>query len=130
MAGQPPIEFDEKDFDVIETFGRIKASYQLMADHFKCSKMTIHRRMDDENSEYCYRYKKGLNETVSALANKQIDVAMGGNVTMLIWLGKQLLEQTDKSQYEHTGKDGGPIVMTALEAIKYANDKDKKAESE
>lgn len=33
--------------------------------------------------------------------------AKSGNVTMQIWLGKQLLAQKDK--VEHTGKDDGPI---------------------
>jgi hypothetical protein len=30
------------------------------------------------------------------LAKKQIDLALDGNVTMLIWLGKQMLGQSDK----------------------------------
>lgn len=38
----------------------------------------------------------------------QLKAAEGGNVTMLIWLGKQLLGQKDKS--ELTGKDDTPLV--------------------
>lgn len=42
------------------------------------------------------------------LRAKQYQTAMAGNVTMMIWLGKQRLGQADKQ--EVSGKDGGPIV--------------------
>ena len=44
---------------------------------------------------------KGRVNLKQRLKRKQIQVAMGGNVTMLIWLGKQYLEQADK--VEETG---------------------------
>lgn len=34
-----------------------------------------------------------------------------GNTQMLIWLGKQYLEQRDKIDQAHTGADGGPIQL-------------------
>lgn len=37
------------------------------------------------------------------LRKKQFDTAMEGNVSMQIWLGKQYLEQADKSQVENKG---------------------------
>lgn len=39
---------------------------------------------------------KGRMNLKQRLKRKQIDVAMGGNVTMLIWLGKQYLGQAEK----------------------------------
>lgn len=42
-----------------------------------------------------YRQKK-LSKMRVKLLQKQFEVAMGGNVSMLIWLGKQVLGQTDK----------------------------------
>ena len=44
---------------------------------------------------------KGRANLKQRLKKKQIQVAMSGNVTMLIWLGKQYLEQADK--VEETG---------------------------
>lgn len=44
---------------------------------------------------------KGRLNLKQRLKKKQIQVAMSGNVTMLIWLGKQYLEQADK--VEETG---------------------------
>lgn len=43
------------------------------------------------------------------LAGKQFEVAFQGDKTMLIWLGKQYLGQTEKQ--ELTGKDQGPIAI-------------------
>lgn len=42
----------------------------------------------------------------------QYKAAMGGNTTMLIWLGKQRLGQSDKN--ELTGKDGGRLVIEVV----------------
>ena len=43
-------------------------------------------------------YLKGRENGKSKLRDIQLRAAMSGNVTMLIWLGKQYLDQTDKSQ--------------------------------
>jgi hypothetical protein len=40
---------------------------------------------------------------------------MSGNPTMLIWLGKQFLGQTDKTAV--TGADGGPLQVSVLDSI-------------
>ena len=48
--------------------------------------------------------KKGVSmekEEKIALKKKQFDMAMKGNVPMLIWLGKQYLGQMDKQEVEH-----------------------------
>jgi len=39
---------------------------------------------------------KGRANLKQRLKTKQIQVAMGGNVSMLIWLGKQYLDQSEK----------------------------------
>ena len=39
---------------------------------------------------------KGRGELKRKLKRKQIEVAMQGNVSMLIWLGKQYLDQSEK----------------------------------
>lgn len=47
-----------------------------------------------------------------SLRRGQMKLAMGGNATMQIWLGKQMLGQKDK--FEHGGPDGGPIPFADL----------------
>ena len=59
-----------------------------------------------------YFKKKSSNGKMS-LRRKQYQAAIEGNTTMLVWLGKQHLGQTDKSENrnEHTGKDGNPLTL-------------------
>lgn len=45
----------------------------------------------------------------SALRGWQLEAAKNGNATMLIWLGKQYLDQKDKSAHEISGPDGQPL---------------------
>jgi len=44
-----------------------------------------------------YKYKRQESMRINLL-KKQYDVAMNGNVSMLIWLGKQHLGQSDKKE--------------------------------
>lgn len=46
--------------------------------------------------KYGALYKKGNSTGKSSLKRKMWETAMGGNVTMMIWLSKQLLGYTDK----------------------------------
>ena len=46
-------------------------------------------------AEILIKNREGLKQT---LREKQIQIAKRGNVTMLIWLGKQMLEQRDKQE--------------------------------
>ena len=52
----------------------------------------------------------GRNRRNASLRRKQYEIAMSGNPTMLIWLGKQFLGQSDKS--ELTGPEGTALLPT------------------
>lgn len=64
------------------------------------SKDTLERR-------FAACIEKGRANMRASLRKRQFELALGGNVTMQIWLGKQLLGQADKVQ--HTGAGDGPI---------------------
>jgi hypothetical protein len=64
-----------------------------------CSKDTLERR-------FAAFIEKGRERMKMSLRRHQMKSAENGNATMLIWLGKQYLGQSDKT--EITGKDGGP----------------------
>jgi AraC-like DNA-binding protein len=64
------------------------------------------RRYRISFAEY-FGQKRGLGRI--SLRRAQWQAAQKGNPTLLIWLGKQYLGQKDKSQYEHTGANGGPM---------------------
>jgi len=96
--GRPEIEFDLKE---VERHGRVGSTYQEMADDFNCTTRTIDRRMaEDPRDEvaglFCRAFKKGQAVLKRSLRAKQVEAALGGNTTMQIWLGKNMLGQSDK----------------------------------
>lgn len=52
----------------------------------------------------------------AALRNMQMAAAKKGNITMMIWLGKQLLGQSDKSDLKVSGDENAPLTLH-LQAI-------------
>lgn len=68
----------------------------------KCSQDTIQRH-------YLEAYNIGKANLCAGLRKKQTELALKGNITMLIWLGKNLLGQSDK--LEATGRDGAPLLV-------------------
>lgn len=69
-----------------------------MAYVLPAARTTIEHRMADPESDFHKAYRKGQSLRKASLRRKQIAVAMAGNVTMLICLGKQHLEQTDRRE--------------------------------
>lgn len=58
----------------------------------------IERRIRDKHECTFVEYRTKKMETIKLkLLQKQLDVAFQGNVTMLIWLGKIMLQQRDTS---------------------------------
>lgn len=55
---------------------------------------------------------KGYETTKQSLRMKQIEVAMSGNPTMLIWLGKQMLGQADTPESNNDEDGNGEISVT------------------
>lgn len=76
-----------------------------IASIFNCDASLISKRWSSE-------YAKGRHRLIFRLRRKQIQVAMTGNYTMLIWLGKQMLGQTEKHVLEGGGKDSEPIAVS------------------
>ena len=66
-----------------------------------CSADTIYRN-------YAGAFAIGRQTCMSSLRRKQFEMAMKGDRTMLVWLGKNLLGQKDR--HELTGKDDSPLM--------------------
>ena len=98
--GRPKIEFDLKQ---VEKLAMLQCTYDELAAFFDCSKDTIINRMKDDES-FSAAYKNGLEKGKMSLRRMQWRAAESGNVTMLIWLGKQHLGQTDKQDVKHSGE--------------------------
>lgn len=54
----------------------------------------------------------GRAKAAASLRREQMKLALSGNATMQIWLGKQTLGQKDRM--EHGGPNGGPIPFANL----------------
>jgi hypothetical protein len=90
--GRPKIVFDLK---AVQALGAIQCTYEEMAAVLNCSPDTITNRMK-EDLAFSDAYKKGVESGKMSIKKKQYNMSEGGNVTMLIWWGKQHLGQTDK----------------------------------
>ncbi len=78
------------DPEQVEKLAAINCSYAEMAAVLDCSASTLKRRFGPV-------IKKGRELGTGSLKRQQYKLAMAGNVTMLIWLGKQYLGQKDQS---------------------------------
>ena len=107
-TGRPRIEFEMKE---VQLLGRFRATYQTMAEWFECSYKTIERKMNDDNSEFCRVYKKSMATTKLKLSEAQLKYALNGNASLLIWLGKQYLDQEDKKEIEFSDNQVKEIKM-------------------
>ena len=80
----------------------------------KCSESTIYKNFGEE-------IKEGRFLRDSCLRKKQVELAKGGNPTMLIWLGKQLLGQKDQKEVtghiEHEHIDLTPLSDDSIRQI-------------
>lgn len=85
---RPKIEISEED---LVKLASMCCTMNEMASFFGCSVDTLERN-------YADIIKRGRDRGRMSIRREQYSVAMKGNVTMLIWLGKQLLDQRDKTQ--------------------------------
>jgi hypothetical protein len=87
------------DYETVEKLARIHCTQVEIANHLELSVDTLQR-----DKKFCGIYKKGVDEGRMSLRRMQFAAANKGNVTMQIWLGKQLLSQRDKTETEHAGE--------------------------
>ena len=101
---RPKIEID---FEMVKKLCAIQCTGQEVADVLDVSYDTLERRVKEvyQISFADYIKKHSANGKMS-LRRKQHEVAMNGNTTMLVWLGKQYLGQTDKQIVDNTSSDG------------------------
>ena len=79
----------------VEQLAGFGCTNREMASFFKCSETTLTRN-------YGVNLEKGRDEGKIRLRQYQWKAAKAGNVAMLIWLGKQLLGQSDKQEITTT----------------------------
>lgn len=103
-TGRPPLDISPEQ---VEELSAMDCSYAEMAAAVGCDPSTLTRR-------FAQAIQNGRLRGNVSLRRSQFNLATGGDRTMLIWLGKQRLGQSDKSAHEVTGKDGGPIAVAEV----------------
>lgn len=108
-TGVPTIQID---FDELDKLLFIQCTQSECAYFFGCSEDTITRRVQEEKGVTFAEYKaqKGARGRIS-LRRKQFEMAMKGNTTMMVWLGKNILRQTDKVEEVPAGYSETEVDM-------------------
>lgn len=88
--GRPSVPIDEK---VVEGMASVGATNVEIADFVGVDEALIRRRCKDVLT----KARAGLK---TRLRQAQLKAALGGNPTMLIWLGKQMLGQADQTHFK------------------------------
>ena len=87
----------EIDWEEFEKLCALHCTLIEIAEWFKCSVDTIERAvLRNYREKFADIYKKKSSNGKISLRRKMYETAMGGNITMMIWLSKQLLGYTDK----------------------------------
>ena len=108
VMGRPRIEIDWKEFDKL---CGLQCTLEEIAGWFNCSIDTIENRVKEVHgitfSEY-FSQKRSSGRI--SLRRKQYEAAMSGNTALLIWLGKQYLNQSDKQDQNISVSDSKLVV--------------------
>jgi DNA-binding Lrp family transcriptional regulator len=95
-AANEPLEITIEAF---ENAGRWLMTQAELAAHLGVSRHTINRRM--QKQEYRNAYERGKSLLTKSLRAKQIQMALNGDKTMLVWLGKVVLQQSEQVDHKH-----------------------------
>lgn len=96
----------ELDWEMLADLCQIQCSKLEIAALMKMSEDTLSRRIQEESGEtFAEYYKRASAPGKMSLRRAQFKSALqNGNVAMMIWLGKQYLDQRDQNQLEQLNK--------------------------
>jgi hypothetical protein len=95
------------DQEAIKKLAQLHCTYDEIAEFLGVSTKTLQRN-------YVHHIKKGREMGKISLRRAQFEKAVGGNVAMMIWLGKQHLDQRDKIE-QTTYNEPLPLIIEAKE---------------
>lgn len=114
-TGRPRIEINWDEFAKLCS---IQCTLQEIASWFECSEDTIERAVKREKElSFAEFYEQKAATGKISLRRKQWQLALGGDKTMLIWLGKQHLEQTERKAVELSGELNNPFAEKSIEEL-------------
>jgi hypothetical protein len=113
-AGRKPLEIDVEQ---LEKLASLQCTDRELAAFFRCTTRTIEKRRKEPAFKEALERGKAMGQI--SVRRAQMKLLEGGNATMGIWLGKQLLGQRDVTPVELTGSNGSELKfsMEAIDAI-------------
>lgn len=108
-AGRPPVQIDPEQ---IEKLAQLGATQVDMARFLDIAYSTLELKL--QQPEFRQALERGQGNLHISLKRKQVEMALAGDRTMLIWLGKNYLGQRDNLDSKLTGSGlNGEIEVDA-----------------
>ena len=94
----------EIDYKVLDALLQFKVSLRFCADYMKVSRDAIIRRLkEDHGMTFGEYHQLKMEGTATKLQQKAIEMALGGNTTMMIFALKNLAKWADKIEQDING---------------------------
>lgn len=121
--GRPEIELK---WDVLDAVLQYGAQLTDCAEFCGCSEDTIQNRIKQEFGLTFTEYRaRKLGRTRVSIMKKQIEKALAGDTTMLIWVGKNICNQADKISTEVDDTPDEPVTLAySIPGNKYSGKPD------
>lgn len=94
------------DYDTVKNLAKICCTQEEIASVLGCSVKTLQRRR-----QFNKAYQDGLNDARASLRRLQWKSAANGNITMQIFLGKNLLGQRDRFAEDERSEDKEKVTI-------------------
>jgi hypothetical protein len=94
------------DYDTVKNLAKICCTQEEIASVLGCSVKTLQRRR-----KFNKAYQDGLNDARASLRRLQWKSAASGNITMQIFLGKNLLGQRDRFAEDERSEDKEKVTI-------------------
>lgn len=106
--GRPKKILTQDALKLIENMARIMCTEEEIAECLNTTPDTLHNSEND--GLFRSAIKRGQSQGKQSLRREQWKLAQKGNASMLIWLGKQWLGQTDKVEQTTSFEDLTPLA--------------------
>jgi len=104
----------------LEKLCALQCTDEEIADWFDVSTRTIESRR--KQPDVAQVMKRGRSRGRISVRRAQMKLLEGGNGTMGVWLGNQMLGQSDVVTTEHIGSGGGPIQVAVKPDLRRLDD--------
>lgn len=121
-GGRPRKILTEEGAKLIESMARIMCTEEEISQLLGCSRDIFYT--EDNKEVYRQAIERGKSNGKQSLRRMQYQLAMKGNVKMLIWLGKQVLGQSDKldTNANINADENFKLMQNYMENIKHGNE--------